>query len=90
MLRRSMVRGGTLGLRAGCRETHTCSYDLSGGNDLQVTSPTGFALVDGRGDVSVFDEPIDVAGSTLNGRSYAGQLVEMDWPRSGLKLNYGA
>ena len=22
--------------------------------------------------------------------SYAGQLVEIDWPRPGLKLNYGA
>jgi hypothetical protein len=74
-LRRSVVRGGTTGLRAGCREASTCSYDLSGGNDLQVTSPTGHALVDDVGNFTEFDAPIDMVGSTLNGRSYAGQLI---------------
>ena len=45
-----------------------------GGNQLSVVS--GVALLDARDERTPFDRIIDCAGLTLNGRSYAGQLVE--------------
>jgi hypothetical protein len=74
-LRRSVVRGGTIAVGAGCFGDQDCPYDLSGGNDLQVTSPTGHALLDSRYELNEFAPPINMVGSTLNGRSYAGQRI---------------
>ena len=45
-----------------------------GGNELSVVS--GIALLDIREEPDEFNRTIDATGITLNGRSYAGQLIE--------------
>jgi hypothetical protein len=74
--RRSRLRGRSAALVIA---TPDALYDLGtptspGDNDLSVTSATGYALVDHR-DVADPLTHVMMTGTTLNGRSYAGQTI---------------
>jgi hypothetical protein len=74
--RRSRLRGRNAGLVIATRDD---LYDLGnpsspGDNDLSVTSPTGYALIDHR-DLAEPITHVTMTGTTLNGRSYAGQTI---------------
>ena len=79
VMRDSVVRDQTFASVLIFVEWFTVTLDLGngggpGGNELSVVS--GIALRDIREDPDEFNGVIDATGMTLNGRSYAGQLIQ--------------
>ena len=79
VMRNSVVRDQTFASVRIFVEWFTVTLDLGngggpGGNELSVVS--GIALRDIREDPDEFNGTIDATGMTLNGRSYAGQLIQ--------------
>jgi hypothetical protein len=79
VMRRNRVTGGNAAVDVDVRDSIQSTHDLGrpadpGGNELVVTSPTGYALIDRRNADTI--NHLTMAGSTLNGRSYAGQTVQ--------------
>lgn len=75
-MRRCVVRDQTVvGVRVSGYESH---FDLGTAGDLgqnQLSVVSGFALEDARTDALPLWPYTDAAGTTLNGHSYAGQLI---------------
>jgi hypothetical protein len=79
-MRRNRVTGGTAAVDINVIDSLRSIHDLGlpgdpGGNELVVTSPTGYALIDRR-NATEPESNVTMSGSTLNGRSYAGQTVQ--------------
>jgi hypothetical protein len=79
-MRRNRVTGGNAAVDINVIDSLRSVHDLGlpgdpGGNELIVTSPAGYALIDRR-NATEPDSNVTMYGSTLNGRSYAGQTVQ--------------
>jgi hypothetical protein len=79
VMRRNRITGGNAAVDINVIDNIPSTHDLGrpddpGGNELVVTSPTGYALIDRRNAETI--NHLTMSGSTLNGRSYAGQTVQ--------------